>query len=370
MMAKRSTHRVRLADVAADADVSITTASVILSGRPENLKQFHPDTISKVLRSASRLGYSANLFASGLPSAAAPFFALIIHQVGRRDTADWYLWGFEGDLLGGVVRSAAESGLYPIVERIDPDSGQASLRSVEQIIAGGVSGAIVRSPGPILEKYLRARIRRGQPIVVVFPNRLAGWRSNAIDVDNAAVGETAAMLLALQGRRRWLLLRPRKRVEAQLLRCEGFLRIAKSVNAAVETIEVPWAACESFTSARNYLVRRLEGTSFDGIFGAESAVSIGSLLAELKRGRKPGEDFNLVGCDCAPWHSPPLPQITCVDISWRDVGTTAVRMLTQLASRGQSRFETILMKPRVVAAQTCPAPSDAVIDSSRGSLTL
>jgi len=69
---------VTLAKVAENAGVSITTVSVVLSGHEGNLKQFHPDTIAKVRQTAERLGYCANLFASGLPSNAPPFFAMVI----------------------------------------------------------------------------------------------------------------------------------------------------------------------------------------------------------------------------------------------------------------------------------------------------
>ena len=66
--------RVTVAGVAERAGVSTTTVSLILSERQEYLRQFHPDTIKRVRDTARRLGYHGNLFASGLPTKASPFF--------------------------------------------------------------------------------------------------------------------------------------------------------------------------------------------------------------------------------------------------------------------------------------------------------
>ncbi len=356
---KRPRARVTLAAVAAAAEVSTTTASLILSGREEHLNQFHPDTIARVRASAKRLGYSANLFASGLPSQASTFFVVVIHHIGSDQLADWYLWGFEGDLLMGICWAGSAKGVYPIVARADRDADEAAIRPIENIASGGAFGVIVRSPSAALARYLRTRIKQGQPVVVVFPDELAKWPTNAIDLDNTAVGETAAALLTRHGRKRWLLVRPEGASDPQLLRCRAFVHAARAASATVETVEVPKAACFKYEAARDFLSDRLQGMRVDGVFGVETLSSVGSLLACLSRGMKVGEDFNLVGCDCAPWQSPPLPRITSIDISWRRVGTTAMETLLDLARKGESEFETIRMRPRVIAADSCPVPHDA-----------
>ena len=291
--------RVTLSEVADDAEVSTTTASVILSGREAGLSQFAPETVQRVRRSAERLGYSANLFASGLPSGGSPFFAMLIHNIGiEQEAGDWYMWGFEGDLLAGVIRTAAEAGAYPIVIRAGHDTNGTASQPVERIIAGGVSGVIARTPGVTIEKTLAARLRQGQPVVIVFPDCLDNWPTNAIDVDNQAAGRTAADLLARQGRKQWALIVPESALESQRLRQRGFTAAAAEHGASVSVIEVPAAECANKEAARGYLSARLRGQPFDGIFGAESVVSIGVLLAALGVGLRVGTDFNLVGCDC------------------------------------------------------------------------
>src|SRR5690606_22838181 len=111
----RRSSRVTLSSVAQDAGVSISTASLILSEHPTYLGNFHPDTVQKVRRSAERLGYRANLFASVLPTKGSVFFALVLHGVADAVNTGWHHWTYEGDLLAGVVSAAAETGVYPIL---------------------------------------------------------------------------------------------------------------------------------------------------------------------------------------------------------------------------------------------------------------
>ena len=96
MVTKPRVRRVTLADVAEKAGVSVTTVSLILSGREGWLSQFHPDTIKRVREYAERLGYRANLFALGLPTRAAVFFALVVHDVDKDTVTAWHHWAFEG----------------------------------------------------------------------------------------------------------------------------------------------------------------------------------------------------------------------------------------------------------------------------------
>lgn len=349
--------RVTLAHVAEKAGVSTATASLILSGREEYIKQFRADTVEKVRRSAKRLGYRANLFAAGLPTKAPAFFVLVIRDFGgRQDVHDWHLWAFEGQLLAGTVRLAAEKGLYPIVATIDPDAPDAGVASAKRIVTGGVMGAVVRAQNPPLEKWLREQLRVGHRIVVVFPDQISNWPDNAIVADNLRIGEMAARMLAAQGHRRWALVRYRQRTvrEPHQLRSSGFEEVARQVGASVEIITLPQD--QQDTNDRD--LGRLARGEFDGLFAIDSVLSVDSLLACRRAGLKPGDDISLVGVNCSQWHNAELPAITSIDVSWSEVGRTAMQQLIQLSNAGQHLFETVVIKPRAMPGDTCPVPAE------------
>lgn len=344
--------RVTLANVARRAGVSVTTVSVILSGRPQWLRQFHPETVERVRRVAQRLGYRANLFATSLPKKAPPFFALVLHDIGQGEFSAWYRWSFEGAMLVGAIRAANLRGLYPIVTVSPPDGEEAAVRDVVRVIDGGVSGAVIRTPVSELHGPIRGWLRRGHPIVVVFPPRVAAWPSNVIDVDNRAVGQTAAQLLTRRGRRRWALLRYPRMREALRLRCEAFAAAAQAAGASLRVIRLPGRA-EEYQIA-GHIAARLADLRPDAVFSPESTPAIGAVLGCHWAGFRPGRDVDVVGCDCSPWRSPPLPTITSVDISWEQVGALAVEKLAAMSREGTGRFETVLLPPRVVAGESCP----------------
>lgn len=365
MKNKIRTRRVTLAHVAARAGVSTTTVSLILSGREEYIRQFHPTTINKVRMHASRLGYRTNLFASGLQTKASMFFAVVLRDIGNFETSTWYHWAFEGDLLAGVLQAAAERGVYPIVAHARAHGGEASMRPLESIIAGGVFGAIVRTPMPPLDRYLRQRLRNGQPVVAVFPPRVSQWPTNAIEVDNMAMGQMAGQMLARQGRRKWALIWfGRRTIECHLRRSAGFREAAEQAGARVEMLVLPQGI--DHLNASRFLAPKIKRLKVDGLFAVDAVASVGTFHACLQLGWKEGVEYNLVGCDCGMWQSANLPGITSLGVSWREIGAAALDKLCEVAGKGECRFDTVWIPPRVTPAATCPVPpefADSILPS-------
>ncbi len=358
----RTSMRVTLADVAARARVSTTTVSLILSDREQSLRQFHPETIRKVRESAKHLGYRANLFASGLPTKSSRFFALVIRDLAREAQDNWHHWAFEGDMLSGVLRAAGQLDLYPILATLPEEPDEASIRALERVIDGGVFGTIVRAPIPALEKALRARLANGQRIVVVSPAQPSKWPHNAIDVDNVAVAQMAADLLAAQGRKKWAVVRYKniKPRESHVVRTAVFQRAAERAGATVEIIRLP-RLVEEVTRED---LARLQRMRIDGIFAVDSVLSVCTLPICMRLGWKLGEDLSMVGVNCSKWRSSQLPRITSVDISWVEAGMSAVRALSGLGSSGEPRFDTVLIQPRIIPADTCPVPAHLLTETA------
>lgn len=349
--------RVTLAHVADRAGVSTATASLILSGQADYIRQFRPATVEKVRRSAERLGYRVNLFAAGLPTKTPPFFALVIRDFGGRQSVhDWHLWAFEGELLAGAVRVAAKNNLFPILATIDPDEPDSGIVSTERVIAGGVVGAVVRAQNPQLEKSLRAWVNRGERVVVVFPDQVTKWTENAVLADNLLMGQTAGRLLAEQGRRTWGFVRYRGRStrETHVLRQQGLEEYAREVGARVEIIRLPRRPDPPTTRDLN----RIKQLGIDGLFAADSVLSVDSLLACRKIGLEAGTDISLVGVNCSRWQDAHLPRITSIDISWGEIGEAAVRQLLNMLRESKHRCESFLVKPTVVPGATCPVPEE------------
>lgn len=355
---KPPSRRVTQADIADEAGVSVTTVSLILSERQEWVRQFHPDTVTRVRDTASKLGYHTNLFAAGLPNKSSPFVAMIIRDFIRQDPSNWHLWAFEGELLACVVKRGAEVGLFPIVVTVDPSAGEDMLEPVEHIVEGGVFGSIVRAPNAALEKFVRQQINRGQRVAVIFPDHPSRWPTNAITCDDEAAGRLAGELLAAQGRKNWAIVHYRniKLRESHVRRRKGFEEIARQVGAKVQTIRLP-RLIEEVTPQDLARIRRIGA---DGLFGADSVLSICALQTCLTAGLRPNVDFNLVGMNCGCWHTPPLPVITSLDVSWAEVGSMAIQELVKMSETGEVQFESVRVRPHIIPGETCPTEADSV----------
>ena len=64
-----------------------------------------------------------------------------------------------------------------------------------------------------------------------------------------------------------------------------------------------------------------------------------------------------MGSDASLWREPGLPRITSVEVSWRQVGTLAVKRLVRASQGGQAEFKTILVRPQIVEGDSCPVPA-------------
>lgn len=355
--AKSPRSRVTLATVGQKAEVSIATASLILSEREDYLQQFHPATIARVRKAAQALGYRPNLFAAGMPVRKTPFFVLILHDLRDELVDTWYHWAFEGSFLAGATKAASVRRLYPVVVTIQAAGDGENARRIAGIVDGGVCGAIVRAPDTSLEKYLQSRIRNGQAIVTVFPRRLKSWPTNALDVDNLEMGRTVGRILAGRQRKTWAVIAYGQKSEPHRLRIRGLQQVAREAGARVLHITHPQDGVEAETQRR--VVAALDRARPDGVFGIDAVCAGGGLAAYVRGGLKPAEDFDLIGCDSPFWQNTNLPKVTSVDVSWREVGETAVQQLADLCQSGSTRFDTRLLKPRLLPGETCPLPPDA-----------
>ena len=342
--------------IAEKAGVSRATVSLILTNREEVVTRFKPETVARVREIAEELGYTANLMAISLRSPHPSFFGLILRGPGRQDVISWHHQAFEGQFLAGALEASRQLGLYPVLATQDSPDPEAALQRVRGVLDGGVLGAIVRTPVPVLDEPMRKQIEHGVPVVIVFPEHPTTCPSNAIDVDNVAAGRRAGTLLHEAGRSRWIVVRDELFWEALRLREEGLLAVASEVGARAEVVVAPSGIGEKGTM--EWLAPRLRDRSPDGVYAMTSAAGVGALLACQAAGLRVPEHTCLVGCDASLWRAPGCPSITSVDVSWHAAGDLAVRTMARLSDNDQSVFENISLPPRVRKGDSCPGGDD------------
>ena len=168
----------------------------------------------------------------------------------------------------------------------------------------------------------------------------------------AEVGRTAARILLQRGRQQWAIVRYQKPEDAHRLRSDGFCEFAREAGIPLHTVQLALGTNEF--AARDEILRYLKRTRVDALFAINSVASLGASMASNADGRRPGEDLDVIGCDCSVFQGNKLPTTTSVDISWREVGKLAFRKLVEISEQHASSFETVLLHPTVQPGDTCP----------------
>lgn len=352
MADKLKHNRPTIQAIADRAGVSRATVSLILANREEVVSKFKPETVAKVRTIAEEMGYQANLLALSLRGPHPTFFGLILRGAGIADAISWHHQAFEGQFLAGVLETSRPLKLYPVLATQDSPDPEGALLRVRGVIDGGVFGAILRTPVPVLDAPIRKLIEQGTPTVIVFPEHPTTCPSNAIDLDNVAAGRVAGQLLCRAGRRKWVVIRDELLWDAIRLREQGFVEVAREAGASVEIMAVPSRIGEQ--RAMEWLTPRLRELRPDGVYAASSVLGVGALMACQAAGLRVPEATSLVGCDASLWRAPGWPAITSVDVSWYAAGELAVRKMAEASEKDEPAFDTICLPPQVRKGDTCP----------------
>ena len=345
--------------IATKVGVSRATVSLILANRKDIVSRFKPETVTRVREVAEEMGYHANLMAISLRSPHPSFFGLILRGSGGADAISWHHQAFEGQFLAGALEASRSLELYPVLATQDSPHPEEALKRVRGVLDGGVFGAVLRTPLPVLDEPMRRQVELGLPVVIVFPEHPTTCPANAIDVDNAAAGRLAAKLLHDAGRKRWVIVREELLWEAIRLREEGILAVAEEVGARVEILAVPSGVGEKETMA--WLTPKLKDLKPDGVYAASSVTSVGALLACQAAGLRVPDDTCLVGCDASLWRAPGCPGITSIDASWYAAGELAVRKMAELCEKEESAFDNILLPPTIRKDDSCPTGEEGPV---------
>jgi LacI family transcriptional regulator len=172
--------RVTLADVARHADVSRTTASLVLSGRGRELR-ISQSVEERVLRAAEELQYRPDIVSVGLRTGTTRTIGFVSDTVATTRLA--------GDMIKGALEAARERGVMLFIGETEgePDLERGLLhamhdRRVDGIIFASMFTRTIHVPkalpgGPAV--LLNALPKRPSPLPSVVPDEVEAGRAAA-----------------------------------------------------------------------------------------------------------------------------------------------------------------------------------------------
>lgn len=312
---QRPAPRPRLADIAAQAGVSIATVSRVLDDHPAIL----PETKARVMALAIAAGYPLREATERQPRRAR------VRKPHRRDSVAVVMPvalpagqrlanAFELTLLGGIGAAMRDVGLdFSVAAQAPYDD-----RSLRSFMAEHRYGGVILLGQSQFHNALNELASEARPFVV-WGVQVPGQRYCSVGSDNFGGGAMAATHLADQGRSRIAFIGQAAAITTAQTRFSQLAMRAAGVRSALEArglvadLQAIRPASTGLDAGRICVERLVEhGVAFDALVAGSDRVAIGAIAALRARGRRVPQDVAVVGyddSDCATLCDPPLTTI-------------------------------------------------------------
>lgn len=331
--------RLKMADIARMAGVSISTVSRALAGNP-----LIPKTLrDQIVEIARTHGYVVNQSARSLRLRKTDIIGVVIplpHQTGRLISDPFLL-----EMVGRLVDEIARRGYAVLVHKvIATEPGW-----LERIIQSQRADGLILIGQSVEHAALNAVADTYRPMVV-WGAQLPGQRYCAVGGDHLEGGRLAVAHLAGLGRERIAFFGATEAPEAAQ-RFEGYRRGLAEAGLTFDPALVA-PVSHSLQEARDDVARFIaSGPSFDAVFAFSDVVALAALEALREAGRSAPGDVAVVGFDdimLARYGAPPLTTLrqdlehgaqTMVDLLFRRMAgedAPSVMAPVELIVRGSS----------------------------------
>ena len=334
-----------LKQVAAEAGVSLATASQILRGTDES----STDTRKHVLEVAKRLRYRPNLLVRGMQTGQSFIVGLIIAS------DDMFL----ATIARGVHDRLIQSNYVPIqlwVKGPRNEVGEEELAQIHRLVDRRVDGVILwPSDDTVPDLYFRELWQRRVPLVTV--DRQTMTHADHVGTDDECGGRLAAEHLLSLGHRHVAQFAGNPKVVTYFKRRRAFSETIAAAGGTCLIRECDDAQLIS-TVARDILGHINEITA---VFAGDDVFATAISIAAAQMGVRVPDHLSIIGyADIAVLRSI-VPDLTTIHQDAHQTGTVAAQLVLDRIQSPSSTAEhkTILMRPELIVRSSTAAARPA-----------
>lgn len=311
-------------DIAALANVSQGTASIVLNGKGEQYR-ISAATQQKIYEAARQLNYQPNISARRLRSGGEtvlPIIALFWTLDTRAALIGRFLKGLQ-EALPGMEHE------YELL--IQPYVGS-KLNEVRSLRTGTrYNGAIIANPTVEDEKFLEAADLQ-VPIVLY---QRESTKYSYVNVDSYQSGCAAAVRFAERGHRHVGIIKPNVSSSAVSLRVEGFLSASKELGMQITQDHI---IASDFSEHGGYLsIQSLYQRGGDempsALFVVSDQMAVGVLAALEQLGKRIPEDVEIIGYDDDDVARYTVPPLSTIHLPVEEMAIQCLQILFELIQR-------------------------------------
>jgi LacI family transcriptional regulator len=316
-----SPRRVTLADVAAAAGVSRSTASLVLSGRGAELR-ISDGVQERIKAAAQELGYRPNIVSAGLRTGRTLTIGFVSDTVATSRLA--------GDMIKGAIEAARDRGVLLFIGESEGDTKleHALLqgmhdRQVDGIVFASMYTRRIAVPealGATSAVLLNAVPKTPSPLPVVVPDEVEAGRAAARVLLEAGHREGIHVIGAGPGVRNV----PRDSVAA-VERLAGIREVLHDAGAELAggTRCAAWEPEAGFAATRDLLAR----TRPRAVICLNDRLAFGAYQALADASLTVPDDVSVVSFDDHPLASWMRPRLTTIALPHYELGRRAVDAL-------------------------------------------
>ena len=320
--------RTRLRDVAAQAGVSVKTVSNVVNG----YVHVAPATRARVQAVLDETGYRPNLTARNLRAGRTGLIALAVPELDNP---------YFAELTRFVVEEAEEIGWTVLVDQTD------GLVEREREVARGfrhqLIDGLILSPAALGRDDLDGRGADDLPLVLIG-EKLGTGPHDHVGIDNVAAAQAATAHLLDLGRRRVAAVGHQpdssEHTGVAHLRRRGWELAHQSAGLVADDGllgEVPSFRPEYGAAAMARLLDREPPP--DAVFCFNDTLALGVIRCLADRGIRVPGDMAVIGLDDVVEGRFAVPRLSTVAPDKRGIASTAVRLLQERLTEGESRRE-------------------------------
>ncbi|MEZ4709846.1 MAG: substrate-binding domain-containing protein [Caldilineaceae bacterium] len=304
------TPNITIQDIAAKANVSISTVSRVLNGtvRVADAKK------QAVLAAVAELDYQPNIFAQGLARGQSMTVGVLTQDVSGP---------VYDAILRGVLHELEGSGYSPLFADGRWEASQ-EQKAIQVLMSRRIDGLIVLGGNSPVE-YLR-QIGQDMPLVVVA-RHVAELAAQCLTIDDFQGAYEATRYLLEMGHRNIAHITGLLTHSDAQDRHHGYRQalIDAGIEPEPELIIEGNFLEQSGVMAVEMLLSR--SRTFSAIFAANDQMAYGARLALFRRGLRVPDDVSLVGFDDQPTSAYMIPPLTTVHVPASELGAAASRVL-------------------------------------------
>ena len=307
---------ITLADVAKRAGVSRMTASRALSEARRGA--LRPETLARVRKAASDLGYAPNLAARSLTARRSGIVAILVPDLGNAVFAD---------IIAGIQDGLAETDVQTIVARTG-FSPEPEFEAVRHLAGWNPDAFVLAGPvrAPETAAFLKTRAIRTVEVMDLPADPI----DMAVGFPHAEAGALAAEHLHARGHRRPATLASNEADLRARVRLTGFRERAVELGMAPP---VPLAEDgeASFAVGKRLCGRLLaSGETVDCAFAANDLIGVGAYIHCLEAGLAVPGQLAICGFNDLPISSALFGGLTTVHSPRRAIGLATAGLLADL----------------------------------------